>query len=125
MKHIIHSALKQVIADRALMLFCIGIIVASAVYVLYVALSLHASDLQLAIRYTSYGETHIYRDKWYYLLSFIGLGLVFMAVHIGVMVKLHMNGLRQLGYAVGWLSVVMLALMFIYTHAVLGIAYLS
>ena len=125
MKHTIRVAMREVLADRVVLLFCVGIIIATLLYIAYVAISLHTSDLQLAIRYTSYGETHIYRDKWYYLLSFIGFGLVFMVVHIGVILKLHLNGLRQLGHAIGWLSVVMLLLMFVYTRAVLGIAFLS
>ena len=125
MKHIIRSALREVASDRVLLLLCIGILIASIIYSLYVILSLHPSDLQLAVRYTSYGETHIYRDKWYYLLSFVGFGVVFTVVHIGVMIKLHMNGLKELAYTIGWLSLAMIVLMFVYVRAVLGIAFLS
>ena len=125
MKHIIITSLKQVLADRKMLFFCVAIFVASLVYIGYVALSLHASDLQLATRYTSFGETHFYRNKWYYLLSFIMFGIIFMVVHIGVITKLYVSGMKPLATAFGWLSMIMLVLLFSYTYHVLSIAYLS
>ena len=92
---------------------------------MYVAVNLSASDLQLAIRYTSFGDTHFYRDKWWYLLSFIGFGILFLVAHVGLTAKLVAVDLKQLAHAFGWLSVLLLVLMFAYTYSVLGIAYLN
>lgn len=125
MKDIIRATVKEVFADRKLLLFCIAILLGGLVYVAYVALSLSPSDLQLATRYTSFGETQFYRNKWYYLLSFVGFGLLYVVMHIGMMAKLYMTGMKDLAYALGWLSMVVLLLMFVYTSSVLGIAYLS
>ena len=125
MKHIITSTLKQLAADRPLLLLCTGLFIGGIGYVLYVAFSLQASDLQLATRYTSYGETHFYREKWWYLLSFVGFGLLFLVAHISMMAKLVAIGLRSLAFSFGWLSALMLVFMFVYTYAVLGIAYLN
>lgn len=125
MKHIITSTLKQLAADRPLLLLCAGLLVGGAVYILYVGFSLQASDLQLATRYTSYGETHFYREKWWYLLSFVGFGVLFLLAHIGMIAKLVAIGMRPLAFSFGWLSALILLFMFVYTYAVLGIAYLN
>jgi preprotein translocase subunit Sss1 len=125
MKHIIRSSIQQVLADRAMTLLCLGLILGGIGYIVYVAFSLSASDLQLAIRYTSFGETHFYRDKWWYLLSFVGFGLLFIVAHVGMLAKLYVIGLKQLAYAFGCLSLVILVLMFVYTYSVLNIAYLN
>lgn len=125
MKDIIKATFREVLADRRLLMFCVAILTGGLIYIAYVALSLHASDLQLATRYTSFGDTQFYRNKWYYLLSFIGFGLLYIVMHIGMTAKLYMTGMRDLAYAFGWLSMIVLLLMFVYTNSVLGIAYLS
>ena len=125
MKHIFQNTLKQILADRPMMLLSLGLLIGGLAYIAYVAFNLNASDLQLATRYTSFGETHFYREKWWYLLSFIGFGVLFMTAHIGMLAKLHAIGLRQLALAFAWLSVIVLVLMFVYTYAVLSIAYLN
>ena len=108
-----------------MLFFCIAILLAGFVYIGYVALSLHGSDLQLATRYTSFGETHFYRNKWYYLLSFIVFAVIFMVMHIGIITKLYVSGMKPLATAFGWLSMIIVVLMFSYTYHVLSIAYLS
>lgn len=125
MKHIIQSSLKHIASDRVMLLLMTGILIGGMAYIVYVAFSLNPSDLQLATRYTSFGETHFYREKWWYLLSFIGFGLLFIVAHIGILVKLFVIGMRQLAIAFAWLSLLVLVLMFVYTYAVLNIAYLN
>jgi hypothetical protein len=125
MKHIIRSTVQQILADRVMTLLCLGLILGGIGFIVYVGLNLRASDLQLAIRYTSFGETHFYRDKWWYLLSFVGFGLLFIVAHVGILAKLYVIGLKQLAYSFAWLSAVILVLMFVYTYSVLNIAYLN
>ena len=125
MKHIIQATVKQTFADRIVLLLCMGLLIGGISYIVYVAFNLTPSDLQLATRYTSFGETHFYREKWWYLLSFIGFGVLFIVAHIGMLAKLYVIGLRQLALAFAWLSLLVLILMFVYTYAVLGIAYLN
>lgn len=125
MKHIIQKTLTHILADRPVLLLSLGLLLGGVAYIIYVAFNLNPSDLQLATRYTSFGETHFYREKWWYLLSFIGFGVLFMLAHIAMLAKLHAIGLRQLAIAFAWLSVIVLVFMFVYTYAVLGIAYLN
>ncbi|HRJ06857.1 MAG TPA: hypothetical protein PK096_04480 [Candidatus Saccharibacteria bacterium] len=125
MRHIIKSSLRQLVADRTAFLLCLAILLGGIIYIIYVAINLSPSDLQLATRYTSYGETHFYRNKWYYLLSFVGFGLIYITAHIGMVTKLVVANMKQLAHAMGWLSLVVLLMMYVYTYYVLGIAYLS
>lgn len=125
MKNIIKNSAQQIVADRKILFLSIFILLGGMVYIAYVLLSLQASDLQLATRYTSFGGTHFYRSKWFYLFSFVGFGLLFIVTHIGMMVKLYMTEMKPLANAMGWLGVIMLVIMFTYTYHVLSIAYLS
>lgn len=103
----------------------IAILIGTIAYIIYMAFNLSPSDLQLATRYTSFGETHFYREKWWYLLSFVGFALLFLVAHVGMMAKLLAIGMKQLAYAFAWFSILILVLMFTYTYSVLSIAYLN
>lgn len=125
MKHIIKTTFQEIASDRKMLALLSAVTVGALVYVAYVAISIQPSDLQLAIRYTSFGETQYYRDRWFYLLNFIGLGVLFLLAHLSIIAKLHVTGMKPLAYAFSWFSILMLVMMFIYTYLVLGIAYLS
>ena len=94
-------------------------------YLVYIGLSLAPADLQIATRYTSFGSTQYYRNKWYYLLTFVVFGLMIVISHMGLIVKLATREMRPLAVAFGWLSVIVLGLLFFFTFSVLGVAYLS
>jgi hypothetical protein len=117
------NSLKTLFADRAVLAFAVAIFVLGAGYITYVVLSLHPSELQVAAHYSAFGETHYYRNKWYYLISFAVFGLIFIVAHIGLLVKLASRDVRPLALAFGWLSLVMIPLLFILTYSVLGIAF--
>jgi len=125
MKHIIQSTFRQVVADRVMLMLSLGIIFGGIAYLTYVAFNLSPSDLQLATRYTSFGESQFYREKWWYLFSFAGFGVLFIVAHLGMLAKLYVIGLRPLAQAFAWLSLIVLVLMFVYTYSVFGIAYLN
>ena len=72
---------------------------------------MHVSDVQLPVRYSGYGSTSIYRDRWYSLLSF-GLFAILMGATNGyLIVKLHQarRGL-SLGFALVSLAIGIVAL---------------
>jgi hypothetical protein len=117
------TSLKTLFSDRTVLAFTAALLLAGIAYILFVVFSLRPSELQVAAHYSAFGETHYYRDKWYYLISFAVFGLVFMIVHISVLVKLASQGLRSLAVAFGWLSVILVPLLFIFTRSVLGVAF--
>lgn len=95
------------------------------IYGVYVALALAPTELQIAVRYTAFGETQYYRDKWYYLLMFIGFAAVVAVVHIGLAIKLYLRDMRPLAVSLGWLGLLVFVLLFVITRNVLSVAYLS
>jgi hypothetical protein len=117
------NSLKTLFADRAVLAFATTIFVLGVGYITFVLVSLQPSELQVAAHYSAFGETHYYRNKWYYLISFAIFGLMFIVAHIGLLVKLASRDLRPLALAFGWLSLIMIPLLFMLTYSVLGIAF--
>lgn len=123
MKENVIHALKLVLADRVVTLLIALLVVLSAAYCLYVGVSLHPSDLQVAVHYTAFGETGYYREKWYYLLSFIGFGLISIVIHSALAVKFYILERRQLAIFFLWLSLLMLLIAWVMTISVLRVAF--
>lgn len=124
MKTNLINVIKLVLADRLVAALLVMLIVLAAAYSLYVGLSLQASDIQVAVHYTAYGDTNFYRDKWYYFFSFVGFGAIVAVIHTAIALKLYALERRQLAiYFIG-LSFLMLVIAWAVTHAILGVAFL-
>ena len=123
MKHTIIRSLKLILADRPVLLLVIGLVAAALAYCLIVGLSLRPSDLQVAVHYTAYGETNFYREKWYYLLSFVGFGLILAIIHSAIAIKLYVLERRQLAIFFLWVSLLILVIGWFLTSAVLRVAF--
>ena len=125
MKTRVTSALKLLLDDRPLFFLVVWLMILTVFYALYVAFSLSPTELQVATRYTSFGETGLYRNKWYYLISFIVVAVIITVTHTGLMVKLKARGVRPMAMAFGWLTVLILGILFVVTQRVLSSAFLS
>lgn len=125
MKQLLRIYWNTLANDRTLFVQSLIIAVIGIVYLVYIGLSLAPADLQIATRYTSFGSTQYYRNKWYYLLTFVVFGLMIVISHMGLIVKLANREMRPLAVAFGWLSVIILGLLFFFAFSVLGVAYLS
>lgn len=123
MKKIFVSAFKELRDDRPAMVVCVILAIVAIIYIVYMSLSLNPVENQIAVRYTAYGGTNLYRDHWYYLLSFIGLAIVILGVHVGLIAKLLERQMRSLALALGWLSVLLFVIIFVLSRAVLSNAY--
>lgn len=129
MKSIPLNVIKSYLRDRTMLGLTIALFVVGVSYIAYVAISLEPSDLQVATRYTAFGETNIgthqgYGNKWHYLLSFVVFGVLLMGVHTALAVKLHDRGQPRLAaYFVG-LTIVLFVIGWILTQSVLEIAFL-
>ena len=77
----------------------------------------------MAVHYTAYGETNFYREKWYYLLSFIGFGLIVAIINTTIAVKFYVLERRQLALFFIWLSLLLLLIGWVLTAAVLRVAF--
>jgi hypothetical protein len=116
--------IKLILADRAVSLLLLLFIVVMIAYGTYVGISLRVSDLQVAVHYTAFGETTFYRDKWYYLVSFIFFGAIMTIAHSVLTVKLFSQGRRQFALLFIWLSLLLAIIVWITTWSVLKVAFL-
>lgn len=125
MKHRITASLKTLTADRPLMIVlglfgigCLGLLI-------YYALHIHPSELQIVNHYTSFGTTNFYRDRWYYLIGFIVFICIMLAAHVTLSYRILVQKGHDLALAFAWLGVVMVVIAAAVSYQVLSIASLT
>lgn len=119
------ESLKKILSDRLVTASIVAVILLAAAYMIYVAVSLQPSELQVATHYTVFGETNFYRNKWYYLISFILFGLLTLAANLAIVVKLFFYELRGFAIAFACLTLLIITAAWFISHSVLNIAFLS
>jgi hypothetical protein len=118
------NSIKPILADRLMAILMILLILICLAYCVYVGVSLRPSDLQVAVHYSAYGETSFYRDKWYYLITFIVFGIMLAVMHTALVAKIYLQGHRQLALLFAWLSLLLIVIAWFMTWAVLKVAFL-
>lgn len=116
------DAIRLLIQDKPVFGLSVSILVLAAAYITISSFMIHASDLQVVIHYSSFGETNFYRDRWYYLVTFIGMGALVALTHIGIMGKLLTLEKRHVAIVVGWMTIVLIVVAFLLTKSVLQVA---
>jgi hypothetical protein len=124
MKKTITSTLKTILEDRLMTVMVVVLVLMSLAYCIYVGASLRPSDLQVAVHYTAFGPTGFYREKWYYLATFVVFGLLVAIMHSVLVVKLYIQGRRQMALMFAWMSLLLIVIAFFMTRAVLKVAFL-
>ena len=124
MKIIPTELIRTFFRDRTMVGLVAGVFLVSIVYNIYLLTSLEQSDLQVATRYTAFGDTHFYRSKWYYLLSFAAFSTTLSVLHVALAVKLYGMDRRQLAIAFLGLTFLMFIIGWIIMQSVLQIAFL-
>ena len=125
MKQRLTASFQQLISDRSLLTVLIVFLVGCVGTLLYLAFSVHASELQVVVHYTSYGTTNFYRDKWYYLLSFAGFIIILALSHVCLTYKILNEKGRDAARAFAWLGVVLVVIAAATIYQVLRIAALT
>jgi hypothetical protein len=115
---------KTILTDRLATALIILLVVLCLAYCVYVGVSLRPSDLQVAVHYTAFGGTSFYREKWYYLISFIVFGALVAVMHTVLIVKLYVQGRRQVALLFAWLSILLIAIAWLITWSILKVAFL-
>lgn len=121
MKNSIKSSFNSLVADRYLLVLSGFLALLAISFCVYIAVMVHPSDLQLVSHCSAFGLTHLYRDQWYYLLSFGVFGLFAASLHIVLSVKLLMIKGHSLAILFAWLGIAMLILAWITAYAVINI----
>lgn len=125
MKASITQYFKEIASDRQFILAIVAVIVVSLLFCLYVALNIRPSELQVVTHYTAFGSTNFYRDKWYYLITFIIFGLLTAIAHTALSLKLYRHKGRELAIPFTWLGVIVVVLATATVYQVLKVAALS
>lgn len=91
---------------------------------LFVLFTVQARDIQVVTQYSAFGESHFYKDRWFYLYSFAGFGLLLSTAHTAVMAKLYSLGQRDIGVLFGGVSLIILFVAAKYSYEVMHLAFL-
>lgn len=83
------SELLQFYKDR-LMVSMLGVFfVGMLALLIMTSLNIKVTDVQIPIRYSGYGLTNFYRDKWYSLAAFGLFGVVIFTINGFIIIKLR------------------------------------
>ncbi len=99
------QSVKELLTNRYLTVLSIIIVLLAVSLSIYIAVRVQPSDLQLVTHYTAFGVTHLYRDQWFYLLSFIGFALLSAFFHIAIALKLYLTKGHPLAIMFAWLGI--------------------
>lgn len=121
MKNTIKTSFALLIADRYLLVLSGVLVVLAISFAIYIGLNVRPSELQLVSHCSAFGVTHLYRDQWYYLLSFGVFGLFAAALHIILAVKLLTTKGHSLAIMFVWLGIAAIVLAWMTAYAVINI----
>lgn len=118
------ATVKTIVADRLVAaLIVVGLLLAVA-YCIYIGIALRPSDLQVAVHYSAFGSTHLYRAKWYYMLTFVVFALIVAVVHAVLVAKLYLQERRPLAIVFALLTILLFVIAWYITRPILAIAFL-
>jgi hypothetical protein len=86
------------------------------------ASNIRVSELQVPVRYSSFGITNFYREQWFYQLAFMAFGLIVFGLHALVGLKLYEKKSRYFAIGFQWLTVAILVMTVITVAAIFQVA---
>lgn len=86
------------------------------------ATHIRVSELQVAVRYSSFGITNFYREQWFYQLAFMVFGLAVYVLHTMVSLKLYQKKGQAFAVAFQWLTVILLLITVVTVAAIFQVA---
>ena len=99
------QSLKELSTNRYLTVLSIILVLLSVAFIIYIALTVRPSDLQLVTHYTAFGVTHLYRDQWFYLFTFAGFAVLSAFLHIAISIKMYTTKGSPLAISFMWLGI--------------------
>ena len=118
------QSVKDILADRPYLFLCAATMAAALVYALYAFFTIEPRDIQVISQYSAFGEAQFYKEKWYYMYTFVGFGVVTALINTALMAKLHSLEKRDFGIVLGWVSLIIILIAFRYTYEVMHFAFL-
>lgn len=121
MKEIITKSLKQLVADRYLLVLVSMMIVLAIVFAFSVGLSIHASERQLVSHYSAFGMTQFYLGQWFYLFVFVVFGITTALLHATIAIKLLVIKGHTFAIMYAWLGISIILFGWITASKLLGL----
>jgi hypothetical protein len=105
LKDTITHSFKELITNRYLTVLSAVTILLAIAFVIYIGIVVRPSELQLVTHYTAYGVTHLYRDQWFYLLSFGAFAIIIALINIGMALKVFLTKGHPLAIMFAWFGI--------------------
>lgn len=121
MKTIIKSALGDLVRNKYLTILAVLTVVIAAAYIVYILFTVRPSELQLVTHYTAYGVTHLYRDQWFYLLTFGLFGVIAAIFHISVAIKMNMVKGGSMAILFAWMGIGVIILAWVMSASIINV----
>lgn len=121
MKNTVTQSLKELFTNRYLATLSIVLAVLAIAFVVYIAVAVRPSELQLVTHYTAYGMTHLYRDQWFYLLTFAVFALLVAFFHIALAIKVYVTKGHPLAIMVAWLGIGVIVFAWVTSIAIINV----
>ena len=105
LKDTITHSIKELITNRYLTVLSSVTLILAITFVIYIGVVVRPSELQLVTHYTAYGVTHLYRDQWFYLLSFGAFAVITALINIALSLKVYLTKGHPLAIMFAWFGV--------------------
>ena len=105
LKDTITHSLKELLTNRYLTVLSAITVFLAVAFVIYIGVVVRPSELQLVTHYTAFGVTHLYRDQWFYLLSFGGFAVITALINIGISLKVYLTKGHPLAIMFAWFGI--------------------
>jgi hypothetical protein len=102
LKDTITHSFKELITNRYLTVLTVVTLFLAIAFVIYIGIVVRPSELQLVTHYTAYGVTHLYRDQWFYLLSFGGFAIIAALINTSIALKVYLTKGHPLAIMFAW-----------------------
>lgn len=121
----IKHSLSLAIKDRPYMTVWLAGLGLLLLLVLIGAFYIRPTDLQVPVRYSSFGITNFYREKWFYELNFILFGVLVGVFHSLVGLRFFEQRGRSFAIVFQWLTVIVMVITLATVTTILRVVSLS
>jgi len=121
LKNTITQSFKELITNRYLTVLSLITIILAVAFVIYIGIAVRPSELQLVTHYTAYGVTHLYRDQWFYLLSFGGFAVIAAFLNITIALKVYLTKGHPLAIMFAWFGIGIIVFAWLTSFSIINI----
>ncbi|MDB5163336.1 MAG: hypothetical protein JWO54_604 [Candidatus Saccharibacteria bacterium] len=121
LKDTITHSFKELITNRYLTVLSVVTIILAIAFVIYIGIVVRPSELQLVTHYTAYGVTHLYRDQWFYLLSFGGFAVIVAFLNVAISLKVFLTKGHPLAIMFAWFGVGIMVFAWITSFSIINV----